>query len=155
MINFHKFNFQNPLRHLVLFLMALSLSACASSAPMPSDKSFLMSVSTKDVTVRTAINGRHAQALSNDSNTRISTMPVNDYLKPGNNFLRFQITPIGNFQEPDPFFVTRLEMAFESDIGTSNPNPPLAFFTRSLSEEEIATLKSGRAITITERFTLK
>ena len=128
----------------------LALAGCGG--PVPDDMYLTMSVSAYDVEVVTLINGKENEFLSGDSGNMSGSIPLNKFVKAGENTASFMLTPMG--EGSDPEFVASLEINLEGDIVDTREPGENYIFSRALTDEELKTLVFGGAVTITESFTV-
>ncbi|PQA87806.1 hypothetical protein [Hyphococcus luteus] len=134
---------------------ALMLSACGG--PVPSDMFLTLSVSTRDVAVKTAINGKPSDFLSGgEEGSMTASAPLNNTVKEGENEATFLLSgrDHGDDGVIDAAFLATLEIAVKGEIVDTLEPGERMIFSRELTEEEAAALAGGESVTITERFTV-
>ncbi|VAX11328.1 hypothetical protein MNBD_GAMMA26-900 [hydrothermal vent metagenome] len=146
-------NFSSALRRFGATAAILGLFGCGS--PVPSGMSLTMSVSTRDVTVSTSINDEYNDFLSSDSDTMASSMPLNKLIKEGANSASFTLTPSGSGDDYQPAFLASLEISLKGEIVDTQAPGERGIFSRTLSDEEVQSLKAGETVTITENFEIE
>ncbi|VAX11190.1 hypothetical protein MNBD_GAMMA26-2680 [hydrothermal vent metagenome] len=146
-------NFSSALRRFGATTAILGLFGCGSI--VPSDMFLTMSVSTRDVTVSTSINDKYNDFLSSDSGTMASSIPLNKLVKEGANSASFTLTPSGSVDNLKPAFLASLEISLKGEIVDTQAPGERVIFSRTLSDEEVQSLKAGETVTITENFKIE
>jgi hypothetical protein len=145
--------FSSVLRRFGATAAILGLFGCGS--PVPSDMFLTMSVSTRDVAVSTSINDKYNEFLSSDNPMMSGSMPLNKIVKEGENTASFTLTPVGDGDDLQPGFRASLEISLKGEIVDTQAPGERVIFDRTLSEDEIQSLKAGDPVTITEIFTIE
>lgn len=130
---------------------ALALFGCGG--PVPSDMFLTMSVSTRDVAVVTSINGKADDFLSGDSGSMSGSRPINKLVSEGENEATFVLNAIDG-DDLDPALLATLEISVKGEIVDTLAPGERTIFSRELTEEEAAAIRTGETVTITERFTV-
>ena len=131
---------------------ALVLAGCGG--PVPSGMFLTMSVSTRDVAVETAVNGKPNEFLSGDSGSMTASIPLNKLVREGENRIVFVVGPAGDVADIDPGFFASLEISLKGETVDTLAPGERAIFTRELTEAETAAVARGETVTIAERFTV-
>lgn len=136
----------------IISAAALVLSGCGG--PVPSGMFLTMSVSTRDVAVETAVNGKRNEFLSGDSGSMTASIPLNRLVRKGENEIVFVVSPAGGADDIDPGFFASLEIILKGETVDTLAPGERALFARELNEAETAALARGETVTIAERFTV-
>jgi hypothetical protein len=129
---------------------AVSLFGCGS--PVPSDMYLSLSVSTSDVAVQTAINGKPNEYLSTTSSLMSGSMPLNKFVREGDNSAEFTLTLVEDSDTPAPRFLASLNISVKGEMVDTLTPGARTIFSRRLTDAEKSTLIAGETITITESF---
>ncbi len=116
-----------------------------------------LSVASRGVAVETRINGVHETFVSGgEEGDLAASAPINPYLDRGTNTVEFALSPVSRASgEPNPpEFRASLELHRRGDIVDTGSAGERPIFVRELSAAESASLAAGRAVTITETFSL-
>ncbi|MEQ8936238.1 MAG: hypothetical protein RIE56_10655 [Amphiplicatus sp.] len=135
---------------------AVLLAAACGVSPVPSGMFLTLSVSTRDVTVETRINGALEEFVSGASGSLVSSAPINRRVREGENIIELTLAPIPT--EPgetvEPALLAALDIAIKGEIVDTMAPGERAIFARELTEEEAARLTAGEKLILTETFLL-
>ena len=142
------------MHRVVTLLLLVLLSSCGPSVTPPG-MYLTMSVSTYDVAVATAVNGKPNSFLSGDSGSMTSSIPLHKLVKPGDNEITFVLTPVDVSEDGlEPSLLATLEISLEGEyVDTRNPGER-TIFSRELTSEEENKLIAGEAVTIVQSFNI-
>ncbi|GEM_PF-2013566 len=131
----------------------LSLLGCGvQGGPVPRDMYLTLSVSTTDVSVQTSINGKHNDFASSDSGAMTASIPLNQFVREGDNEVAFVLALTDSDGEPAPRFLATLEIALTGEIIDTLDPGERTIFSRALGENETGALLAGETITIQQEF---
>lgn len=143
-------------RFLVWVGAAMAVAACSGGpawAAATPETFFTLSVSARDLTVETRINGTLAPFLSGGTmGGLVSSAPVDGHLVQGGNTVEFTLTPSAGDGPLSPAFYAALEIYQKGEVVNTMSPGGEPIFRRELAEDEAAALREGNPVSITEAF---
>lgn len=144
-----------PIPRIAGALMALAVAACGDSGVAPKGVYLTLSISTGDVAVETAINGKPSEFFSGKSGNMASGGPINAQVKEGENEIAFALSRAEDVgDEFEPWLLASLEVALTGDVIDTMTPGERVIFSRELTEDESSLLETGSPVVITEKFTI-
>ena len=136
-------------------LAALFVAACGGGGVAPDGVYLTLSVSTGDVAVETAINGKPSEFFSGKSGNMASGGPINAQVKEGENEITFAVSRAEDVgEEFEPWILASLEVMLAGEVVDTLAPGDRVIFSRELSEDEAAKLEGGETVVIAEKFTI-